>query len=67
MAKFFFVGNGKSFFGGKVVPTLLAQKKAIFIAGHLCFCIENNVFNRIYRKCPALAIPINTHGTNMAT
>ena len=28
--------------------------KAIFRAGHLWLCIEDSLFNREYRKCPAL-------------
>ena len=37
---------------------VLAQKKAIFRAGHLWFCIENNILNRKYRKCPAWGLYI---------
>ena len=38
----------------QVVLVVLTQNKTIFRAGHLWFCIENSLFNRKYRKCPAL-------------
>ena len=42
------------FYKKQIVLVVLVQKKAIFRAGHLCFWIENNLYNRKYSKCPAL-------------
>ena len=57
-AKFFFL-SFSIFYQKQVVLVVLAQKKVIFRAGHLRFCIEKNLFNWKYRKCPALGLYVS--------